>query len=209
VEVIDGDRVGLLGEAARGPGDPGVLAERARVLADDDVVERRVAGQVVGVDDQVARGGRVSPTPGGDPQGHRAHADALAEVRQGGGLDGGNGYGMLGALAIGDGAAELLEPVPFNWLEETSKALPDTEMDAASTPSVVNATRTAAAAMAGTNKTANRRQRTRPCGAGSAGSADVLVEGDMAAPGPGVRGARQPAGLRAGTVVGSRLRRAR
>jgi hypothetical protein len=86
---------------------------------------------------------------------------------------------MLASLAIRGQAAELLKPVPFSWLELTSNALPETEMEAASTPSVVKATRTAATAMAGTNKTANRRQRTRPWGAGSAGSADVLVEGGM------------------------------
>src|SRR6266853_1603355 len=49
---------GLLAEGARRAGDPGNLVQGARVLADHDVVERRVARQVVGVDDEVARPGR-------------------------------------------------------------------------------------------------------------------------------------------------------
>src|SRR5581483_1318136 len=72
-------------------------------------------------------------------------------------------------------------PVPRNLTEVTSKALPDTEIDAAIDPVAVSPTSTAATAAAGTITVAKRRHRTFPVVATQAGWAG----GVAGAPGAG------------------------
>ena len=81
-QVIDRYRRGREGEVADRAPDPRHLVERAGVLADRDVVERRVAAEPVRVHDEVASGDRLAIACR-DPQRQTPELDALAEVAQG------------------------------------------------------------------------------------------------------------------------------
>src|SRR5205814_6120955 len=91
VQAENGDLVGLLAEAA-GLADRGArpLVEGGRILADADVLERRVTGQLGHVDQQVGGRGRVVRVVAGpDHQADRrtGYDDRLAQLGQGGALD--------------------------------------------------------------------------------------------------------------------------
>src|ERR1700733_9775649 len=109
VEVVDGDRVGLLAEAARGAGRARVLGQRPRVQANTDVGKcRHAAGLPARVDDQVVRARRGSGVARGEPQGDRPDRHRLAQVGQLRPVDGGHDD-RLRPLGVADLAAELLE----------------------------------------------------------------------------------------------------